>query len=313
MGLVLPQERRRVLGASACPVRSACSTQARVRRGLTAFDGIQVRISGSLVATFMLTEQCLPDCGDADFDIVYSHISNACGFRPREPNSKQLVYSIAQSEEDERSNKLRLSLAATAEIPFAAMKAETSFNEHDLPLRIVGSSRCFRPEAGARGRESRGLFRVHEFTKVEMFAWGMKGKSGQLFDQMLEIQLEILRSLGLSLRVLEMPARDLGHSAYRKRDIEAFFPSRLDRNEGWGEVTSLSMCTDYQTRRLETKVQLLNGSVEYPETVNGTAMAVPRVLAALLEYGWDESERAIKIPECLWPWTDGKKQIEKKL
>ena len=130
---------------------------------------------------------------------------------------------------------------------------------------------------------------------------------------MLAIQHEILESLGLCCRVLEMPASDLGHSAHRKQDIEVYYPSRKDINGGWGEVTSTSMCTDYQTRRLSTKVKLKDTSLDFPETVNGTAMAVPRVLSALLEYGWDERERVIKIPECLWPWMHGKKQIDKKL
>lgn len=243
--------------------------------------------------------------------MVYSHISHACGFQPRDQNNEQQIYSIAQSDKDQRSDKPGLSLAGTAEIPFAAMKANINFHESDLPLRIVGSSRCYRAEAGARGAETKGLYRVHEFTKVEMFAWGMKDTSLKLFEEMLAIQREILENLGLHCRVLEMPASDLGASAYRKQDIEAFFPSRKDLDEGWGEVTSTSMCTDYQTRRLSTRVRVKDGSLEFPETVNGTAMAVPRVLAALLESGWDDGEDIIRIPECLWPWMNTK-QIRKK-
>ena len=243
--------------------------------------------------------------------MVYSHIAPACGFKPRDQNNEQQIYTIAQSESDKQAAKPGHSLAATAEIPFAALKANTIFHEVDLPFRIVGSSRCYRAEAGARGAETKGLYRVHEFTKVEMFAWGMKDKSSELFDEMLAIQREILTSLGLYCRILEMPAFDLGASAYRKRDIEAYFPSRRDIDEGWGEVTSTSMCTDYQTRRLSTRVRVKDGSLEFPETVNGTALAVPRILAALLEHGWDEHEEVINIPECLQPWV-GQEKINKK-
>ena len=243
--------------------------------------------------------------------LVYSHVGSACGYKPRDQSNVQQVYTISQDESDKESGKPGLSLAGTAEIPFAAMKANTNFHETDLPLRIIGSSRCYRAEAGARGAESKGLYRVHEFTKVEMFGWAMKDKSVELFDKMLAIQYEILSSLGLPCRILEMPASDLGASAYRKRDIEAYFPSRREKNEGWGEVTSTSMCTDYQTRRLSTRVRVRDGSLEYPATVNGTAMAVPRVLAAILENGWDEDNKVIRIPECLRPWM-GKSHIEKK-
>lgn len=243
--------------------------------------------------------------------MVYSHVGSACGYKPRDQSNVQQIYTISQDESDKESSKPRLSLAGTAEIPFAAMKANTNFHETDLPLRIIGSSRCHRAEAGARGAESKGLYRVHEFTKVEMFGWAMKDESVKLFDEMLAIQYEILSSLGLPCRILEMPASDLGASAYRKRDIEAYFPSRREKNEGWGEVTSTSMCTDYQTRRLSTRVRVKDGSLEYPATVNGTAMAVPRVLAAILENGWDEDDNVIRIPECLRPWMR-KAHIEKK-
>ena len=243
--------------------------------------------------------------------MVYSHICSACGYKPRDQSNEQQIYIISQDQGDKESGKPGLSLAGTAEIPFAAMKANTEFHETDLPLRIIGSSRCYRAEAGARGAESKGLYRVHEFTKVEMFGWAMKDKSVEIFDEMLAIQSEILSSLGLPCRILEMPASDLGASAYRKRDIEAYFPSRRGKNEGWGEVTSTSMCTDYQTRRLSTKVRVKDGSLKYPATVNGTAMAVPRVLAAVLENGWDEDKKGIMIPECLRPWIN-KAIIEKK-
>ena len=247
--------------------------------------------------------------------LIYSDIGTACGFRPRDQSGEQQVYAIQQNSEDTERHKPSHSLAGTAEIPFAAMKANQIVDHTSLPYRIVGSSRCFRAEAGARGRETRGLYRVHEFTKVEMFAWTLPNDGSQVFDEMVAIQKHIISSLGLPFRRLEMPAEDLGASAYRKQDIEVFFPSRRDLNGGWGEVTSTSMCTDYQTRRLNTKVKMPHGSEQklaFPDTVNGTAMAVPRVLAAILENGWDGT-KGVRIPEVLWPWMDGQEIIPRKL
>ena len=246
--------------------------------------------------------------------MVYSHIAAGCGFKPRDQSGEQQIYNLEQNGRDKEKDKPGRSLAGTAEIPFAGMKANETINQGDLPLRVIGSSRCYRAEAGARGAETKGLYRVHEFTKVEMFAWTLKGGEQAIFDSMLEIQKHILQNLGLHCRVLEMPASDLGASAVRKQDIEAFFPSRRGQG-GWGELTSASICTDYQTRRLATRVKNPSGSAmktEFPSTVNGTAVAIPRTIAALLENGWDEKEMCVNIPEVLWPWMHGIQSIKKK-
>ena len=246
--------------------------------------------------------------------LIYSNIGTACGFRPRDQNGEQQVYAIQQSMGDIEKQRPSLSLAGTAEIPFAAMRANQVMDYTDLPYRVVGSSRCYRAEAGSRGRETRGLYRVHEFSKVEMFAWTLPNHENQVFDEMVAIQRHIISSLDLPFRRLEMPAGDLGASAYRKQDIEVFFPSRKDLNGGWGEVTSTSICTDYQTRRLNTRMKLPPNSEQkftFPSTVNGTAMAVPRVLAAILENGWD-GEIGVKIPRVLWPWMDGQEIIHRR-
>jgi seryl-tRNA synthetase len=255
--------------------------------------------------------------------LVYSHIASACGFNPRDQNGEQQVYAIEQAEKDKA--KPPMVLAGTAEIPLAGMKASQTLEDSELPLKTVGVSRCYRAEAGARGVDTKGLYRVHEFTKVEMFAWTLpdnvdhehfsvptSSSSEAIFEEMLSIQQEILQSLGLHCRILEMPTTDLGASATRKRDIEAFFPSRRDKDEGWGEVTSTSICTDYQTRRLHTRVRIEKAGrkLEYPFTVNGTALAVPRVLAAILENGWDEKDRSVAIPEVLRPFMGGSEKIQ---
>jgi seryl-tRNA synthetase len=254
--------------------------------------------------------------------LVYSHIASACGFQPRDQNGEQQIYAIEQSEKDK--SKPQLALAGTAEIPLAGMKANQNLEEAQLPLKTIGVSRCYRAEAGARGADTKGLYRVHEFTKVEMFAWTkpdfsgddhfvavQPGNSEAIFEEMLKMQQEILEALGLHCRILEMPTTDLGASATRKRDIEAFFPSRRDIDEGWGEVTSTSMCTDYQSRRLHTRYRNAGGKLEFPHTLNGTALAVPRVLAAILENHWDEQSRTVTIPAVLRPFMDGQMQIER--
>ncbi|THC87001.1 hypothetical protein EYZ11_013553 [Aspergillus tanneri] len=263
--------------------------------------------------------------------IVYSYVAEACGFQPRDQHNEQQIWSIVQSDKD-RSKPPR-SLAATAEIPLAAMYAGRDFDAVDLPVKLVGPSRCYRAEAGSRGVDTKGLYRVHEFTKVEMFAWADNLPTGSsssaaasvtsddLFNELLSIQIEILSTLGLPCRVLEMPTADLGASASRKRDIEALFPSRLRAasstspgdsllESAWGEVTSASICTDYQSRRLGTRVR--GGSIKesrFPHTVNGTAMAVPRVLAAILENGWDEKRGVVVIPEVLRNYMGGMEVI----
>ena len=253
--------------------------------------------------------------------VVYSHIASACGFQPRDHNGEQQIYAIEQPEKD--NAKPQLALAGTAEIPLAGMKANHTFEEAELPLKTVGVSRCYRAEAGARGANTKGLYRVHEFTKVEMFAWTLPDNMGEdyfaaqpassseaIFDEMLSIQKEVLEGLGLRCRILEMPTTDLGASATRKIDIEAFFPSRREMDQGWGEVTSTSMCTDYQSRRLHTRMRVKGGKLEFPHTLNGTALAVPRVLAAILENHWNEQDRTVTIPQVLRPFMGGQAKIE---
>ncbi|KAL8661123.1 MAG: hypothetical protein Q9202_005885 [Teloschistes flavicans] len=262
--------------------------------------------------------------------MVYSHVAGACGFQPRDQGGEQQSYVIAQEQRRaslEQEGKPEMAMAGTAEILFAGMKANATLDAKGLPLKVVGASRCYRAEAGARGLDTKGLYRVHEFTKVEMFAWTLKDEEQAVFDAMLAVQKEILGGLGLHCRILEMPSTDLGASAVRKIDIETFFPSRQLKNEGWGEVTSASICTDYQTRRLNTRVKSSTGKAEketsptpkanvqssdFPSTINGTAMAVPRVLAALLENGWNEKDDYVQVPEVLQYWMHGKMRIQKK-
>ena len=199
--------------------------------------------------------------------LVYEHIASACGFMPRDQNGETQRYGIANDSGSEGPDKPSLVLAGTAEIPFAGSQAKRTLNANVLPLKIIGPSRSYRAEAGARGVDTKGLYRVHEFTKVEMFAWTRpdveqeaedrfgdasvsEGQADTVFDEMISIQRQILTDLGLHAKIIEMPSTDLGASASRKVDIEAFFPSRTSINGGYGELTSVSICTDYQSRRL---------------------------------------------------------------
>lgn len=254
--------------------------------------------------------------------LVYSHMANSCGFQPRDQNDEQQIWQVAQPDKD--IGKPTRSLAATAEIPLAGINANKNIPEAELPIKLVGTSRCYRAEAGARGVDTKGLYRVHEFTKVEMFGWTdcppsdetiqddeiLTQKSGQVWNEMVDIQIDILTNLGLPCRVLQMPSTDLGASAFCKIDIEAMFPSRKNRDGGWGEVTSASNCTDYQSRRLNTRILDSSGSKKkFAHTVNGTAMAIPRVLAAILENGWREDPGCVIIPEVLRKYMGGMERI----
>ncbi|KAF4121664.1 LOW QUALITY PROTEIN: seryl-tRNA synthetase [Geosmithia morbida] len=252
--------------------------------------------------------------------MVYSHIGSACGFQPRDQSGEQQVYTVAQTRHDAERGAPEMCLTGTSEISLAGMKAASTLRADDLPMRRVAVSRCYRAEAGARGADTKGLYRVHEFSKVEMFAWTPPDQDAadDVFDEILDIQTEILSSLGLPARILEMPAHDLGASATRKVDMEAWFPGRAVRRgsspesqqeDGWGEVSSASLCTDYQTRRLNTRMRLPGDKLTFPWTANGTALAAPRIIAALLENGYDDDTKTVRIPECLRPWMDGKDKI----
>ena len=253
--------------------------------------------------------------------MVYSHIADACGFQPRDQNDEQQIYRVQSPQRRSTSDSAPHVLAGTSEIPLAGMFANQTLHADSLPLKKVAVSRCYRAEAGARGADTKGLYRVHEFTKVEMFAWtapppneknfdtsqdGQQSQSEQIFDEMLDIQRHILNQLGFNFRILEMPAADLGASATRKKDIEVFFPSRRDRDNGWGEVTSASMCTDYQSRRLRTRLRNAgSNALSFPHTLNGTVVAIPRTIAALLECFWDERNQRVRVPDVLRPWMLG--------
>ncbi len=186
-----------------------------------------------------------------------------------------------------------LYLTGTSEVALAGLHLGEILEEDELPCRYAGYSTCFRREAGAAGRDTRGIFRVHQFDKVEMFVWTTPDASSEEHEALLALEEEIVAGLGLSYRVVNIAAGDLGAPAAKKYDIEAFIPSQ----GRYREITSCSNTTDYQARRLGTRCRLA-GDLVAPHTLNGTAMTA-RFLIALLETFQDE-RGAVAVPEVLW-------------
>lgn len=229
-------------------------------------------------------------------DLARNHILEGIGFTPR--GAETQIYSIESSE---------LSLIGTAEITLGGLHADEILEESALPLKYVGVSHCFRTEAGAAGRASKGLYRVHQFTKVEMFAFTLPEASGAMHAELLAIEEEIFTELGIPYRVLDICSGDLGGPAYRKFDIEAWMPGRGDGGE-YGEVTSASDCTDYQARRLNIRYKPSGQKgTRFVYTLNGTAVALSRALIVILE-NYQRADGLIDVPMVLRPYL-GKEVI----
>ncbi len=233
-------------------------------------------------------------------DLARVEVLEGIGFLPRDPDpEKRQVYTIADSD---------LCLVATAEITLGGMHRGRVVDELDLPMKYVGLSHCFRTEAGAPGRDTRGLYRVHQFTKVEMFAFCTPDQSDALHLELLAIEEEVFQGLRLPYHVIDTCTGDLGGPAYRKFDLEAWMPGRGAAGE-FGEVTSTSNCTDFQARRLNIRYKSpKHKGTRFVHTLNGTAIAVTRALVALLENN-QQADGSIVVPEVLRPWMRGKERI----
>jgi seryl-tRNA synthetase len=229
-------------------------------------------------------------------DLAATEILHGTGYIPRGPETQ--IYSI------ENSN---LNLVATAEITLGGMLAGRTVDSADLPLKMCGISHCFRTEAGAAGRASRGLFRVHQFTKIEMFAFTLPDQSTQILEEFCDLECQIFDGLAIPYRVVDTATGDLGGPAYRKYDLEAWMPGRGDGGQ-WGEVTSTSNCTDYQARRLNARYKLKGTKgTHFLHTLNGTAIAISRALIAILE-NYQQEDGSVGVPKVLQPWV-GKETI----
>ena len=230
-------------------------------------------------------------------DLARNEILQGIGFTPRGPETQ--IYSIADSD---------LSLVATAEITLGGLLSDTVLEEDRLPLKFCGISHCYRTEAGAHGRATRGLYRVHQFTKIEMFAFTLPDKSDAMLDYLCELECRIFDGLGIPYRVVDTATGDLGGPAYRKFDLEAWMPGRGEAGE-FGEVTSTSNCTDYQSRRLGIRYRKgTEKGTHFVHTLNGTAIAISRGLIAMLE-NYQLPDGSILVPEVLRQWV-GKEVIE---
>ncbi|MDA9776892.1 serine--tRNA ligase [Rubripirellula sp.] len=224
-------------------------------------------------------------------DLALTSILEGIGFTPRGPETQ--IYSIENTE---------LNLVGTAEITLGGMNAGQTLSAEDLPLLYCGLSHCFRTEAGAGGRASKGLYRVHQFTKVEMFAFTLPEQSDEIHLRLKDLECELFDSLEIPYRVIDTASGDLGGPAYRKFDLEAWMPGRGEQGE-WGEVTSTSNCTDYQARRLNVRFKRQGQKgTEFVHTLNGTAVATGRAMIAILE-NHQRADGSINVPTVLRPWV----------
>ncbi len=224
-------------------------------------------------------------------DLAKTEILTGIGFNPRGDETQ--VYSIENSD---------LCLIGTAEITVGGYHANEVLDLSDGPKKYVALSHCFRTEAGAYGRTNKGLYRVHQFTKLEMFVYCKPEDSEKQHREILDIEKEICEGLKLNYRVIDIASGDLGGPAYRKYDLEAY----MTMNEGFGEITSCSNCTDYQSRRLNIKYKKENGETELVHTLNGTAMVLSRFPIAIVEQ-YQQADGTILVPEVLQPYCGLKK------
>jgi seryl-tRNA synthetase len=205
------------------------------------------------------------------------------------PDTEQQIYHVREDD---------LYLAGTSEVPLASLHAGQLLEEPQLPLRYAGFSTCFRREAGAAGKDTRGIFRVHQFDKVEMFTYVRPEDSAAEHDRLLAIEEEIFQALEIPYRVVNIAVAELGNSAAKKYDIEAWLPG--DAGGRYREVTSCSNTTDYQARRLDCRYRPLDekSGTRHVHTLNGTAVAVGRAIIAIVE-NHQQDDGSIRIPEVL--------------
>ena len=230
-------------------------------------------------------------------DIAKEEILNGIGFNPRGAESN--IYTIEGTG---------TCLVGTAEITLGGYYSGEIIPKEKLPIKMTGLSHCFRREAGGAGQYSKGLYRVHQFSKLEMFIYCLPEESDAYHKEILSIEEEIFQGLGLPYRVVDTATGDLGAPAYRKFDIEAWMPGRGDDGE-YGEVTSTSNCTDYQARSLNIRYRDDDGKPKFVHMLNGTAVALSRAIVAILE-NYQNEDGSVTIPSSLVPYC-GFDKIEK--
>ena len=229
-------------------------------------------------------------------DLAKDKVLLGIGYNPR--GAETQLYSVENTD---------LNLVGTAEITMGGYHMDEVIPEDKLPLRYVALSHCYRTEAGSYGRHSAGLYRVHQFTKVEMFAYTLPKNNKKMHTEIKNLEVEIFKELGVPFRVVDICTGDLGGPAQRKYDLEAWMTSRND----WGEVTSTSDTTSYQARRLNVKVERKDGKKEFLHMLNGTAIAVSRALIAIVE-NYQQEDGSVVIPEVLHKWMPEEMKVIKR-
>ena len=226
--------------------------------------------------------------------MVNSRVMTGTGFAPRTSEQSD-EYGIEGED---------LSLIATAEIPLTGYHADEIIDEDKLPLMYAGLSPCYRKEAGTYGKHTRGLFRVHQFNKLEMYAFTLPENSNEMHEKLLALEEELWQAIGIPYHVINIASGDLGAPAAKKYDIEYWSP--VDGK--YRELTSCSNCTDYQTRNLNIRVRRKDGRVEMLHSLNGTAVSLARSLVAVIEHFQTADGRVI-VPEVLRPYMGGREEL----
>lgn len=227
-------------------------------------------------------------------DMVSSRVLEGCGFNPRTSDQSDEYYIEGED----------LAMIATAEMPLTGYHMDEIIDEDKLPLFYAGYSACFRKEAGTYGKYTRGLFRVHQFNKLEMYAFCLPEQSKEIHEKILKIEEEIWQGLGIPYHIINIAAGDLGAPAAKKYDMEYWSPV----NQKYQEITSCSNCTDFQARAVNCRVRRKDGTIEFVHTLNGTAIPLARALVVILE-NYATKDGKLKVPEVLRPYLNNKEEI----
>lgn len=223
--------------------------------------------------------------------MVNSRVATGTGFAPRSSDQSDEYYIEGED----------LSLIATAEMSLTGYHADEIITEDKLPLLYAGLSPCYRKEAGTYGKHTRGLFRVHQFNKLEMYAYTLPEQSVDMHERILAIEEELWQAIGIPYHVINIASGDLGAPASKKYDIEYW--SKVDGN--YRELTSCSNCTDFQARNLNIRVRRQDGTIEVVHTLNGTAVSLARSLVAVIEH-YQSDDGKLMIPKVLQPYLGGR-------
>ena len=227
-------------------------------------------------------------------DMVSSRVLEGCGFNPRTSDQSDEYYIEGED----------LAMIATAEMPLTGYHMDEIIDEDKLPLFYAGYSACFRKEAGTYGKYTRGLFRVHQFNKLEMYVFCLPEQSKEMHEKILAIEEDIWQGLGIPYHVINIAAGDLGAPAAKKYDMEYWSPV----NQKYQEITSCSNCTDFQARSCNVRVRRKDGTVEFVHTLNGTAIPLARALVVLIE-NYAQENGKLKVPEVLRPYLNNREEL----